>query len=59
MDYLKVRRWDNATLNSLLAWMTDNQATGEDAARYFLEKNPEIWKKWLSPEVAEKVKSSL
>ncbi|MDX0373552.1 ABC transporter substrate-binding protein [Sinorhizobium meliloti] len=59
MDYLKTRRWDNATLNSLLAWMTDNQATGEDAARYFLEKNPEIWTKWLSPEIAEKVRSSL
>ncbi|WP_081160354.1 glycine betaine ABC transporter substrate-binding protein [Ensifer aridi] len=59
MDYLKSRRWDNATVNEVLAWMTENQATGEEAARYFLNNKPEIWTKWLSPEVADKVKASL
>ena len=47
------------TVNKLLAWMTDNQATGEDGAKYFLENNEDIWTKWVSPEVAEKIKSSL
>lgn len=59
LDYLKARRWDNQTVNKLLAWMTDNQATGEDGAIYFLQNNPDIWTAWVSPEVAEKVKGAL
>ena len=59
MDYLKARSWSNDTVNKLLAWMTDNQATGEDGAKYVLENNEDIWTKWVSPEVAEKIKSSL
>lgn len=59
MDYLKVRSWSNATVNKLLAWMTDNQATGEEGAKYFLENNEDLWTKWVSPEIAEKVKASL
>lgn len=58
-DYLSNRAWDNTTVNSLLSWMTDNQATGEDGARYFLENHEAIWTKWVTPEVAEKVKASL
>ena len=59
LDYLKARHWDNQTVNKLLAWMTDNQATGEDGAVYFLKNNPDIWTTWVSPEVAEKVKGAL
>jgi glycine betaine/proline transport system substrate-binding protein len=33
MDYLNKRSWTNATVNGVMAWMTDNQATGEDGAR--------------------------
>ncbi|MBP7240505.1 ABC transporter substrate-binding protein [Amaricoccus sp.] len=59
MDYFKARRWDNATVNKLLAWMTDNQATGEDGALHFLNESPDVWTQWVSPEVAEKVKAAL
>lgn len=59
LDYLKARSWDNQTVNKLLAWMTDNQATGEDGAIYFLQNNPDVWTKWVSPDVAEKVKAAL
>lgn len=59
VEYLKARSWNNKTVNALMAWMTENQATGEDGARHFLSENPDIWTKWVSPEVAEKVKSSL
>ncbi len=59
LDYLKARSWSNDTVNKLLAWMTDNQATGEEGAEYFLENNEDIWIKWVTPEVAEKVKSAL
>lgn len=59
VDYLKNRRWSNDTVNKLLAWMTDNQATGEEGARHFLKEQPDLWTKWVTPEVAEKVKASL
>lgn len=57
MDYIKARRWDNATVGKVLAWMSDNQADNADTAKYFLETYPDVWAKWVSPEVAEKVKA--
>lgn len=59
MDYVKGRTWDNRTAGKVLAWMTDNQATNEDGAYYFLENHEDVWSNWVSPEVAEKVKSAL
>ncbi|MFZ1468812.1 MAG: ABC transporter substrate-binding protein [Paracoccaceae bacterium] len=59
MDYFKARSWSNATVNKLLSWMTDNQATGDEAALYFLKNNEDLWMAWVSPEVAEKVKAAL
>ncbi|ODN72297.1 ABC transporter substrate-binding protein [Methylobrevis pamukkalensis] len=58
-DYLTRRSWDNATVNRLLAWMTDNQATGETAAKHFLKSSPDVWTAWVSPEVADKVKAAI
>jgi glycine betaine/proline transport system substrate-binding protein len=59
MDYLKKRAWTNATVNQLMAWMTDNQATGEEGAKHFLKENEALWTQWVSPEAAEKIKGSL
>ncbi|MGG2476331.1 ABC transporter substrate-binding protein, partial [Rhizobium sp. BR5] len=42
-----------------LAWMDENQGTNEDGAEYFLENHEDIWTKWVSPEVAEKIKASM
>ena len=59
MDYMKTRQWDNTTVGKVLAWMDENQGTNEDAAKYFLQNNEDIWTKWVSPEVAEKVKAEI
>ncbi len=59
MDYLNKRSWSNETVNKLMAWMTDNQATGADGAEYFLKNNEDVWTKWVSPEAAAKIKASL
>ena len=59
MDYLNKRAWSNETVSKLMAWMTDNQASGEDGAKHFLEENEDPWTKWVSPEAAEKIKASL
>jgi glycine betaine/proline transport system substrate-binding protein len=57
--YLNKRAWSNKVANEVLAYMTDNQYPGEDGARYFLNKYPDLWKSWLSDDVAKKVESAL
>lgn len=59
MDYLKARSWSNLTVNNLLAWMTKNQATGADGAKYFLQNQKDLWLKWVSPEAAKKIGTAL
>lgn len=59
MDYLNKRSWSNDTVGKLMAWMTDNQASGEEGAKHFLQENPDLWTKWVSPEAGEKIKASL
>lgn len=59
VDYLNQRAWGNDTVNALLAWMSENQATGADGAAHFLKTQPDVWSAWVTPEVAEKVKASL
>src|SRR5690606_38541213 len=58
MDYFSKRSWSNDTVNKLLAWMTDNQATGEEGAKHFLKENPDVWAAWVPADVAEKVKAA-
>lgn len=59
VGYLSTRAWSTETVQKLMAWMTDNQATGEDGAKHFLKENEAIWTKWVSPTVAQKVKAAL
>jgi glycine betaine/proline transport system substrate-binding protein len=59
MGYLNKRGWHNATVNALMAWMTDNQASGEEGAKHFLKTNEALWTTWVSPEVATKIKAAL
>lgn len=58
-DYLAARGWSNDTVNGLLAWMSDNQATGADGARQFLRTEEAIWQTWVPADVAQKVKAAL
>jgi glycine betaine/proline transport system substrate-binding protein len=59
LDYMKKRKWNNNTVNSLLAWQVANNKSNEETARHFLETMPEIWTVWMSPAIAEKVQASL
>lgn len=58
-DYLNKRAWDNETISQLMAWMTDNQASGEEGARHFLTNNEALWTTWVTSESAQKIKKSL
>ena len=59
MDYLGKRAWSNDVVNAILAWMDANQGTNEDAAWYFFETYPDIWKAWLDEAAAAKVQGAL
>ncbi|MCX8998854.1 ABC transporter substrate-binding protein [Rhizobiaceae bacterium BDR2-2] len=59
LDYIGSRTWPNELVNEMLAWMSDNQATGEDGAKYFLKEHKDVWTRWVSPEVAGKIEAAL
>ena len=58
-DYLTKRAFKNAQMNSLLAWMEDNQAEGEVVMEEFLKNHEATWTAWVSADVAAKVKKAL
>lgn len=59
VKYFNTRGWSNETVSKLMAWQTENQATGEDGSKHFLQENKDIWSKWVSGDVAEKVEAAL
>lgn len=59
MDYFNKRQYKNELLNGVLAWMAENQATGEDGAEHFLKSHEDVWTQWVSEEVAKKIKAAL
>ncbi|MFC1235287.1 ABC transporter substrate-binding protein [Vibrio sp. F74] len=58
-QYFANRGFTNKVMSQLLAWMEDNQADSEEAMQYFLETYPEVWQKWVSEDVAEKIKKAM
>ena len=58
-EYIGKRSWTQAEVSAVMAWMTDNQANGEDGAKWFLANMPEVWTKWVPADVAEKIKAAL
>ena len=59
MDYIGRRQWGNDTVNELLAWMAEEQATGEEGAYRFLETREDVWTTWVDEAVAERVRDAL
>ena len=59
LDYLKARTWSNNTVNELLAWMEEDQATGDEGAKHFLRTKEDVWTKWVPADVAEKIKAAV
>ena len=43
----------------MLVWMAENQASGEDTAYEFLERHPDVWTQWVTPQGAALVKRAL
>lgn len=57
--YFTKRGFTNKVMSQLLAWMEENQADAEEAMYYFFKQYPNIWKTWLSEEVANKVSKKI
>ena len=58
-EYLAGRVWPGEVMNEMLVYMSDNQASGEDAAYEFLATHEDLWTQWVPAEVAEKIKGAL
>lgn len=58
-DYLSKRAFTNSDMNKQLVWIEDNQADGETAATHFLKNFEATWSRWLSADVAAKVKKAV
>jgi glycine betaine/proline transport system substrate-binding protein len=57
--YLSKRVFPGPIMNSMLVYMTDNQAGGADAAIEFLLQHESIWTQWVDAETIAKVKKGL
>ena len=57
--YIKNRVYPGDVMNSMLVFMTEQKAGGKDAAFEFLEKHGGVWEKWVSSDVAKKIKAGL
>ncbi len=58
-EYLSKRVFPGAVMNAMLVYMGEEQASGEDATIEFLKKHEDVWTKWVSEDVASKVKAAL
>jgi glycine betaine/proline transport system substrate-binding protein len=59
MTYLSKRIYPLNVMNSMLVYMSNNQADGADAAIEFFQKYENIWTQWVSSKVAAKVKAGI
>lgn len=59
VDFLKNYKTSSALTAEALAYMEDNDASIEEAAKWFLTEHEEIWTTWVSDEIAEKVKGAI
>lgn len=59
VEFLKKYKTSSALTSEALAYMFDNKASTEDAARWFLKQHEEVWTPWVSKDVADKVKQAL
>jgi glycine betaine/proline transport system substrate-binding protein len=57
--FLQKVQFKNETVSALLAWQDERRARPEEAAKHFLATQPDVWDKWVSAEIAEKVKKAV
>jgi glycine betaine/proline transport system substrate-binding protein len=58
-DFFKKYHTSSSLTAEALAYMQDNEASVEEAAKWFLEEHQVIWTKWVPEDVATKITESL
>jgi glycine betaine/proline transport system substrate-binding protein len=58
-DYFSKVGLTNAEISALLVYGDENKADAAETAENFLKTQEAIWTKWVSPEIADKVRASL
>ena len=59
VDFLEQYIFTTEIVNEALAYMSENEASVEDAAVWFLTEHEEVWTPWVSNDIAGKVKAAL
>lgn len=59
ITFLETMMIETDTLNAVLAWMTENDASPEEAAMWFFEEYPEVWQGWLDDTAQQRVEQAL
>ncbi|SFE09012.1 ABC transporter substrate-binding protein [Roseivivax sediminis] len=59
VDFLRNMQFTNDQMNSVLAWMEENNASAEEAAVHFLTSYQDVWSGWLSDGARERLASVL
>jgi glycine betaine/proline transport system substrate-binding protein len=59
VSFLSKYSTTTAMVNSVLAYMQDNEASTQEAAEYFLKNFESTWTQWVPAEVVSKVKAAL
>lgn len=59
VEFLKNYKTSSEITNNALAFMQDTDADTQEAALWFFKEYEELWKSWISNEVAEKVSTAL
>jgi len=58
-EMLSNMTFKTSTMSSILAWMDENNATGEEAAVYFLSNNKDEWSNWLNDSARKRLANIL
>ncbi|WP_165856108.1 ABC transporter substrate-binding protein [Marinobacter sp. JSM 1782161] len=58
-DMLSKLHFKTSEMSALLAWKDANSASGEEAAVYFLQNNPDTWSQWLNDSARENLSALL
>ncbi|SKC46270.1 ABC transporter substrate-binding protein [Maledivibacter halophilus] len=59
VEFLKNYKTSSAITAKALSYMKENNVDEKAAAKWFIKEHEKIWTKWVSEEVAEKVKSAV
>ncbi|WP_129598970.1 ABC transporter substrate-binding protein [Anaerophilus nitritogenes] len=59
VDFLKNYKTSSQITSDALAFMQENEVEPDEAAKWFIKEHEEIWTKWVSDEVSNKVKEAV